>query len=178
MKIDWKIVFKYGLLISIFFNVVVIGALYLDAGLFAHAYPEAIQKRAALTEAPSAGAMISLVVVLWGGIVFLLVRANSLINHRQGFRFVANWLALLLILELMSISDILVADWLVFATITPDFAVLPGTQGMPEYKDYWFHVREGMQPSAHLMLLVVSGVVTVFSNLKNIFRRRPEPQHS
>lgn len=178
MKLDWKIVLKYGLFVSLFFNVVVIGGLYIDATLFIHAYPQAIQKKAVLMHTPSSVAQILLAVILWGGIVFLLVRANQQVNRRQGFHFVANWLAILLILELMSISDILIADWLVFATITPDFIVFPGTHGMPEYKDYWFHVKEGMQPHAHLVLLVISLVVTVLSNLMRIFRRKPTPQPS
>jgi len=32
-------------------------------------------------------------------------------------------------------------DWLLFCTITPGFVVIPGSEGMEEYKDYWFHFR-------------------------------------
>lgn len=171
MKLDWKIILKYALLVSAVFNIVVVGALYIDNALFLHAYPEAIQKKAIVTHTPSTAAAIALAVILWGSVVFLLVRANREINLRQGFRFVANWLSLLIVLEIMGISDILIADWLVFATITPDFLVFPGTEGMPEYKDYWFHVKEGMTVVGHASLLVVSLLVTVFSNLMRIIRR-------
>lgn len=40
-----------------------------------------------------------------------------------------------------NVVDWLVLDWLLFCTITPDFVVVPGTEGMAGYKDYGFHVR-------------------------------------
>ncbi|HEX4935481.1 MAG TPA: hypothetical protein VFV33_20010, partial [Gemmatimonadaceae bacterium] len=35
-----------------------------------------------------------------------------------------------------NVADWLVLDWLVFCAITPRFVVIPGTEGMPAYKDY------------------------------------------
>lgn len=35
--------------------------------------------------------------------------------------------------------DLLILDWLIFVTIQPDFIVIPGTEGLAGYKDYWFH---------------------------------------
>jgi len=40
---------------------------------------------------------------------------------------------------LFNVYDWLVLDWLMFCTITPDFVVIPGTEGMAGYKDYIFH---------------------------------------
>lgn len=40
-----------------------------------------------------------------------------------------------------NVTDWLILDWLVFCTITPRFVVIPGTEGMPAYKDYYFHFR-------------------------------------
>ncbi len=40
-----------------------------------------------------------------------------------------------------NVADWLILDWLVFCTITPRFVVIPGTEGMPAYKDYYFHFR-------------------------------------
>jgi hypothetical protein len=41
----------------------------------------------------------------------------------------------------VDVIDLVVFDWLVFCTIRPRFAVVPGTEGMPEYRDYLFHLR-------------------------------------
>ena len=35
--------------------------------------------------------------------------------------------------------DLIVLDWLFFCTIQPRQMVLPGTEGMPGYRDYRFH---------------------------------------
>jgi hypothetical protein len=40
-----------------------------------------------------------------------------------------------------NVIDWLVLDWLMFCTITPQFVVIPGTEGAAGYKDYWFHFR-------------------------------------
>ena len=40
-----------------------------------------------------------------------------------------------------NVADWLILDWLVFCTLTPRFVVIPGTEGMPAYKDYYFHFR-------------------------------------
>jgi hypothetical protein len=40
-----------------------------------------------------------------------------------------------------NLIDWLILDWLIFCTITPGFLVIPGTEGMVEYKDYKFHFR-------------------------------------
>jgi hypothetical protein len=39
------------------------------------------------------------------------------------------------------VIDLVVFDWLVFCTLQPRFVVLPGTEGMPEYRDYLFHLK-------------------------------------
>ena len=37
--------------------------------------------------------------------------------------------------------DLLVLDWLLLCTITPSWAIVPGTEGNPGSKDYAFHFR-------------------------------------
>ena len=52
-----------------------------------------------------------------------------------------------LVLLMPTLGDLLIVDWLLLNTITPAFIVFPGTEGLPGYKDYGFHLR------AHLKLL-------------------------
>ena len=42
-------------------------------------------------------------------------------------------------LLVFNLFDLLLLDWLLFCTVQPKLMVLPGTQGMPGYKDYRFH---------------------------------------
>jgi len=42
-------------------------------------------------------------------------------------------------LIVFNIFDLIILDWLLFCTIQPRLMVLPGTEGMPGYRDYRFH---------------------------------------
>lgn len=42
-------------------------------------------------------------------------------------------------LLVFNVFDLLVLDWLLFCTVQPRMMVLPGTEGMPAYRDYRFH---------------------------------------
>jgi len=52
--------------------------------------------------------------------------------------------------------DLLVMDWLIFCTIQPKFMILPGTEGHPAYKDYYFHFRGFLIGCAYS---VIGGVI-------------------
>ncbi len=54
--------------------------------------------------------------------------------------------------------DLTILDWLIFVTITPDIAVLPGTEGMAGYDDYLFHLRAHLRalPMLAAMSLVIA----------------------
>ena len=80
-----------------------------------------------------------------GGIASFLVLAA----HAFGVAFIFN------------LFDWLVLDWLLFCTITPRFMVIPGSEGHPGYKNYFFHFRGfliGTVFSA-VLGLVVGGIV-------------------
>jgi len=46
---------------------------------------------------------------------------------------------LYLIFTMVSLTDLIILDWLIFCIITPAFIIIPGTQGARGYKDYQFH---------------------------------------
>lgn len=52
--------------------------------------------------------------------------------------------------------DLLIMDWLIFCTIQPKFMILPGSEGHPAYKDYYFHFRGFLIGCAYS---VIGGVV-------------------
>lgn len=174
MKIYGRTLWKYGMLFSLWFNLVVIASLYLAPELLAQDYPAAIQQRAQLPVQTSMTPVLVLAVALWGGLLVLIGLANREINREHTFRFLNTWLTLLLALEIMSISDVLIADWLVFCTINPDFLILPGTAGMPEYKDYWYHVEEFFRPVGHISMIVISLFAAFVYNLGKVFGRNPK----
>jgi hypothetical protein len=59
--------------------------------------------------------------------------------------------------------DLVVIDWLIVCGITPKFLVLPGTEGMKAYKDYFFHFKAFLIGTilSVLIALLISAIVYV-----------------
>jgi len=81
-----------------------------------------------------------------GNISFLL-----LFVHAYGVLFISSWLELLL------------ADWLVYCTITPKFIIIPGTLVADGYKDYKHQFRAHLRGTAYAVpvALIISAVVSL-----------------
>ena len=43
--------------------------------------------------------------------------------------------------SIFNLVDWLLLDWIMFCTITPKFLVIPGTENMAGYKNYFYHFR-------------------------------------
>lgn len=77
--------------------------------------------------------------------------------------FLSFWLYASGIAFAFNLWDWLFLDWLIFCTITPKMFVIPGSEGHPAYKNYFFHFRGfliGTLFSA-VMGLVAAGIVVV-----------------
>ena len=109
---------------------------------------------------------------LWLGLPFMLVLfvfpiyATFAFQSRVGedAGFMSLWLFAFGIAFAFNLWDWLILDWLGFCTITPKGFVIPGSEGHPAYKDYFFHFRGfliGTVFSA-VMGLVGAGVVAIF----------------
>lgn len=108
----------------------------------------------------------------WLGMPFLLVLvifpiyATFVFNARTGGEadFLSLWLYAFGIPFAFNLWDWLILDWLIFCTITPKGFVIPGSEGHPAYKDYFFHFRGfliGTVFSA-IMGLIAAGIVAIF----------------
>lgn len=109
---------------------------------------------------------------IWLGMPFMLVLSIFPIYATFVFQawaggeasFLSLWLYAFGIAFAFNLWDWLVLDWLIFCTITPKLFVIPGSEGHPAYKDYFFHFRGfliGTVFSA-AMGLIGAGVVTIF----------------
>lgn len=70
--------------------------------------------------------------------------------------------------SIFNLVDLLLIDWVMFCTITPRFVVIPGTEGMAGYKDYFYHFRSfliGMATSAATGLIIAS-IVSCLSQVQ------------
>jgi hypothetical protein len=86
---------------------------------------------------------IPLFVILIGGTLY----STFTFYQQSGAGFVALYLHALIILVMISVSDLVLLDWLLLNTWTPKWVIFPGTEGFAGYKDKGFHGR------AHLKAL-------------------------
>ncbi|MFF4666260.1 hypothetical protein [Streptomyces sp. NPDC001282] len=132
-----------ALVLVALFTMVVVGALLAARDALLADYPPAIRERYGSQSergrrvAAAAGLLNALVFVAVpvGGVLALRDRADGPLGFWPPFALGAFcFLALVLF-------DLLVLDWWLFCLVQPRFMVLPGTEGMPQYRDFAFHVR-------------------------------------
>jgi len=51
------------------------------------------------------------------------------------------WLDAFGVAMMFNLFDLVLVDWLIVCTLTPRFIVIPGTAGLPGYKDFGHHAR-------------------------------------
>jgi hypothetical protein len=151
----------YGTSLSLSLALLIVAMLMRNPRLMLHSYPKDVRavvapKTPAELRESACWATIFLVLLL----AFPTAAAVASKNADGSFFEVAT--TAFGVVFLFNLTDWLVLDWLIFCTITPAFAVLPGTAGMAGYKDYGMHVRGfliGSMLSAALSLVVAAGVL-------------------
>jgi hypothetical protein len=83
---------------------------------------------------------------IWLGLPFLSVIVGYPIYaafgpQAHGASFLVLWAYASGVFFVANVWDWLIIDCLVVCAITPTWLVIPGTEGHPAYKDYWFHFR-------------------------------------
>ena len=89
-----------------------------------------------------------------GGLIWSLKRLDREIG---GIGFLAVTLHVFLIFWIINAADVLVVDWLFFMTLLRSWVVLPGTEGLAGYDDYFFHFQVSfLEPGPWIGSLIVS----------------------
>ena len=153
-----------GAILSVIASILLMAILRFNPRLFLQDYPEEIQNQVApKTETEKRQSLIV-------GIPFLIVVVavpfiSTLILKRQSgeeVSFLHLFLNAFGIVFIFNLVDLLLLDWLMFCSITPNFVVIPGTEGMPAYKDYGYHFRASITGTILSIVagLVIAGIVT------------------
>ncbi|MCP4426060.1 MAG: hypothetical protein GY803_16325 [Chloroflexi bacterium] len=127
--------------------VLILTPLYVNAEMWLNDYPPDIkEKYGPMSDKAKRQGMIIAIpffFVMIGGIVWSnlrLKRANGGYLSRK-----AAFINAFSLIFSGWFFDLTILDWLMFVKYTPDFVVLPGTEGMAGYDDYGFHLREHMR---------------------------------
>ena len=98
------------------------------------------------------------------------VYAAFTIRATQHAGFFALWAYASGIAFAFNVWDWLAIDWLLFCAITPRWVVIPGTEGHPAYRDYFFHFKGflvgavfsgalGLLAATMVALIAIAGVL-------------------
>ncbi|MCR5794042.1 MAG: hypothetical protein K6G61_01670 [Solobacterium sp.] len=112
-----------------------------------HEYPEDIRQKTTLEDptdeqkknARLYGGLVSAALFLILALFPVLYCKNMPVSFLQVFFY--TWI----IAFTWNVVDLIVVDWLLVCTVTPDWLVLPGTEGCRGYKDYRFHFTGFLQ---------------------------------
>jgi len=132
-----------GAILSLIASLYLFIVLYLNPRLFLQDYPEDIQK--AVPPKTKEEKRLSLMV----GIPFLVLLfavpflSTLALKGQSGgnVTFLVASLHAFGVVFIFNLVDWLLLDWVVFCAITPRFVVIPGTEGMGGYKNYFYHFR-------------------------------------
>ena len=157
-----------GLKLALGFSTVVLGTLYGNVWLWFSDYPPEIQAMIAVPPRPPLWQQLSAALLLFGTLGVLSVRATSRFLRAAGEAlsrpFTAALVYAFLLFQFVNLWDIVVLDWLIFTWLTPEFIVLPGTEGSPGYDNYWFHFqRSFLHPGPWGGALVFSTVTALIA---------------
>jgi len=137
----WTGILVHGTLVSLVASIILMVGLKINPRTFLQDYPRAIQKKVP----PKTAHEKKLSYLI--GIPFMLVLvlgpflSTLALKNAGETSFLELSLNAAGILIFFNVVDWLILDWLIFCTLTPRFLVIPGSEGMAEYKDYGFHFR-------------------------------------
>lgn len=154
-----------GLALSLAGSVIILASLAANPRYWLQDYPRSIQDAVPKkTPAEKRAAR------LWGIPFMLTLMAGMVVSGillKQGMpdaRFLTVYADTLGVALFFNTWDLVVLDWLIFCTITPKFLVIPGTEGMPGYKDYKHHIIAFITGaiSSVVIAAIVAGLVYAF----------------
>lgn len=130
-----------------------------------HEYPQDIKEKTTLKQpdenqkknAKLYGGLASIALFAILAVFPVLYYAKTPVSFMQVFLY--TWI----IAFTWNVIDLVVMDWLLVCTITPDWLILPGTKGCKGYKDYWFHFIGFLQGCIYISLtaLLIAGLAFI-----------------
>ena len=100
--------------------------------------------------------------VLISAMVYDVFRLESVLGIQPSF--MAIFTSIVIVLALFNLVDAVIIDWFILQVLWPGLAILPGTEGMPGYKDarrWIINLVKGFA-LAPIAGILVAGVVTLF----------------
>ena len=145
----------YGVLASLLLSAFILLTVLINPRLMLRSYPKDVQAAVPPPTGREKRLTLLLAVPFWLVLLgFPTAAALAAKASNQGFLLI-----FLSAFGVMFLSN--VVDWLIFCTLTPKFAVLPGTEGRAGYKNYAMHFRGFVIGTALSVIvsLLIAGII-------------------
>jgi hypothetical protein len=149
-----------GTLMNVLISIVLYGSLYLNPAIWVHDYPPDIRAAVGPVSIPAFQKLVMGVLLL--GIVAgvpLWSSAKLRRENRGELSFPSAFVHNALLALYFAVWDLLILDWLIFVAIQPAFVVIPGTEGLAGYKDYFFHLKVGFLGWTQWIAILAAGLI-------------------
>jgi hypothetical protein len=147
-----------GALLTAIAAPVLVLTLYINPRIALSDYPEDVQAAVpARTKKELRQGILLSIPFLLASIAVPLYSAWLLKQQNSGV--ITYWMAFVTIFGVhfvFFLFDLIVLDILMFCSWTPNFVVIPGTEGMPGYKDWRLHVRGHTRTGLPILLVVAA----------------------
>jgi hypothetical protein len=162
-----------GTIMNVLLTIVVYGSIHVNPLFWISDYPPDIQEVVGVVDVPIGQKLIA------GALSFCIVvgvplYSNAKLRRRNNgeLSFLAAFAHSALLFFYFAVWDLLILDWLIFVTIQPSFIVIPGTEGLAGYKDYWFHFEVSFLSWTQWISMLVGGLVLAGLSMIRLGKRR------
>jgi hypothetical protein len=152
-----------GAVLSFLVSLWLLLTLWINPRIFLHDYPSKIQE--AVPKKTVTEKQLTYVFGMPFMLLLLLGSFFSTLSLKENIeaQIWVLWLNATGVVWVFNLVDWLILDWLIFCTLTPRFIIIPGSEGMAEYKDYRFHFHGFLKGTAFSIIggLIIAGIVYI-----------------
>ena len=150
----------YGIPASLLLSAIILITILINPRLMLRSYPKDVQAAVPPSTGREKRLTLLLAVPFWLVLLgFPTAAALAVKASNQGFLLI--FLSAFGVMFLSNVVDWLILDWLIFCTLTPKFAILPGTEGLAGYKNYAMHFKGFLIGTALSVIvsLLIAGII-------------------
>jgi hypothetical protein len=150
-----------GVVLSLLASLFILITLRINPRIWLQDYPTDIQDK--VPPKTQKEKRLSLILGILFLILLVLVPFISTLSLKHvnngNISFVLLFLNAFSVASIFNFVDWLLLDWIMFCTITPKFLVIPGTENMAGYKNYFYHFRGFM---IGIVISALGGLIIAF----------------
>ncbi len=162
--LDLGRILLHGAVLSALGSLILMGAVYFNPRFARQDLPKDIRDATPPLSKREKWQALALAVPFFALVVFIPLLSGLTLEAPDGGQvsFLVLFLHIFGVIFVFNLVDLLILDCLIYCTITPKFVVIPGTEGLPGYKNYGHQIRAHLRGTVlqSVLALLLAWVVT------------------